>query len=95
MMDNLAADVPGSAPLITVPEEASDWSSSSLLRLQLIHHGLKLEAALERERPGADVTEPLEPHQDLGSSALTFLIRCSELTRWSGVERPSAGFMAV
>lgn len=30
MMDNGAADVSGSTPLITAPEEASDWSSSSL-----------------------------------------------------------------
>lgn len=30
MMDNGAADVSGSTPLIPAPEEASDWSSSSL-----------------------------------------------------------------
>jgi len=48
MMDNWAADVSGSSPLITVPEEHPYWSSSPLpLPQQPIHHRLKLEAALE------------------------------------------------
>ncbi len=55
MMDNRAADVSGSSPLITVPEEPPDWSSSSLpLPHQPIHHWLKLEAALECQRPSVD-----------------------------------------
>lgn len=37
MMDNLAADVPGSAPLITALREASDWSSPSLRRAPPAH----------------------------------------------------------
>lgn len=55
MMDNWAADVSGSSPLITVPEEPPDWSSSSLPHPhQPIHHWLKLEAALECQRPSVD-----------------------------------------
>lgn len=40
VMDNGAADVSGSAPLIAAPEEASDWSSSSLLPVLAAHPSL-------------------------------------------------------
>lgn len=48
VMDNRAADVSGSSPWMTVPEEAPDWRSPPLPLLhQPIHHWLKLGAVLE------------------------------------------------
>lgn len=40
MMDSRAADVSGSTPLITVPEESTDWSSSSLPPVPPAHPSL-------------------------------------------------------
>lgn len=68
MMDNRAADVPGSGPLITVPGEASDWSPAHPSR-----PGVSVSIS---DRGDADVTEQLEPHRDPRfSPPVTFLIR--------------------
>lgn len=64
MMDNGAADVSGSTPLITAPEEASDWSSSSLPPALPVHPSLGdlfffFEAALECQRPSVDAADEM------------------------------------
>lgn len=66
MMDNGAADVSGSTPLITAPEEASDWTSSSLPPAPPAHPSLRdfffSEAALECWRPSVDAEAAGETH---------------------------------
>lgn len=67
MMDNGAADVSGSTPLIPAPEEASDWSSSSLPPALPAHPSLGdfylffffFEAALECQRPSVDAADEM------------------------------------